>query len=1270
MEFTGSARYEVLAELGHGGMGFVYHVLDRARGEEVALKTLRSASPNSLRQFKQEFRSIADVAHPNLVTLYEMEEQHGELWFTMELVRGMDFLRYVWGGAAFAQAATVTASRTATADGAGVAGGPPPSIHPAVLREPRKLDEGLLRGALVQLAQGILALHAEGKLHRDIKPSNVLVTHAGRVVVLDFGIVAEFDAARADAWLPSSRDGAPSPRVTDGDDALAAGTLEYMAPEQGSGAPLTAASDWYSFGVTLYQALTGVLPFSGSFWSMQQAKLRAEMPAPRAIADGVPRDLDDLCTALLRPAPEARPTGWEILERLGERARIHAIARDLGGGLPENAAFVGRGPHLRRLREAFDATRAGKAAVARVHGPSGLGKTALVRRFLAEIRLRHGAVTLEGRCHERDALPYKAVDPIVDRLSHHLSGLPPAALASLPDLDLVADMFPAFGHRGAPSGPRPADPLERRRRTFAALRALLDRLARPAPLAIFIDDLQWGDADSAALLGAVLAPPSPPPLLLVTCSRAAPYDAAPPAASRDPWAVDGQAVASFDVDVRPLDPDEARFLARSLLAGSVADADAASRAVAAESGGSPFFLREIVRHKILDDGAPGGAVARLDEILAQRVAGLAPEARRLLQVIAVAGRPVPWSVAVRAADAETADRRALLALRAARLAVTRISDDGPAFEAYHDRVRQAVLSFVPPEDQRARHLDLARSFEREAVLDPLALVEHFRAAGEDARAGAYAVEAAEQAERALAFDRAVQLYRFALDQRVDAPGATPLRARYAEALANAGRGAEAAASYLDAARALVASSPADPRVLGWKRAAAEQYLRSGHLDDGLRTLREVLDAIGMPMPGSSRGALASIAVNRARLWVGRLEFEPRPASSIPPETLLRLDTCWGAALGLSLIDALLAADFQLRHLHMALRVGERTRIARSLSYEATILATVGGAGRRRKSQRLLEQADALAGETGDPVVRAINKAARGASAYLMAEWRSARALSEEAEAAFREARFRAGWELVNCQAFVVSSLAHLGELAELSRRLPPLLREAEERGDVYAGTSLRMGIPTLAWLAADQPDRVRAMAAEAIAHWPRTGFLSQHYLHLVATVHAALYAGDARAAHRAMEEAWPRLRAAQFLWLQCMRAELLHLKGRAALALAERDRSARRGLADLAARLAADLAKDDLRWSSPLSTALAAGAARLQGRTDRAVELLAQAEDGFLAVDMRLYAAAAQHRRAALVGGEQGRALRDAAERWMDGQGITKPARMAAMLVPGFDVEG
>jgi hypothetical protein len=424
------------------------------------------------------------------------------------------------------------------------------------------------------------------------------------------------------------------------------------------------------------------------------------------------------------------------------------------------------------------------------------------------------------------------------------------------------------------------------------------------------------------------------------------------------------------------------------------------------------------------------------------------------------------------------------------------------------------------------------------------------------------------------------------------------------------------------------------------------------------------------MPGSSRGALASIAENRARLWVGRLEFEPRPASSIPPETLLRLDTCWGAALGLSLIDALLAADFQLRHLHMALRVGERTRIARSLSYEATILATVGGAGRRRKSQRLLEQADALAGETGDPVVRAINKAARGASAYLMAEWRSARALSEEAEAAFREARFRAGWELVNCQAFVVSSLAHLGELAELSRRLPPLLREAEERGDVYAGTSLRMGIPTLAWLAADQPDRVRAMAAEAIAHWPRTGFLSQHYLHLVATVHAALYAGDARAAHRAMEEAWPRLRAAQFLWLQCMRAELLHLNGRAALALAERDRSARRGLADLAARLAADLAKDDLRWSSPLSTALAAGAARLQGRTDRAVELLAQAEDGFLAVDMRLYAAAAQHRRAALVGGEQGRALRDAAERWMDGQGITKPARMAAMLVPGFDVEG
>ena len=96
-QFTGTPRYQVLARLGQGGMGAVFHAFDKERGEEIALKTLLKVSPTALRLFKQEFRALADVVHPNLVSLYEMSVADGLWFFTMELIRGLNFLDHAWG---------------------------------------------------------------------------------------------------------------------------------------------------------------------------------------------------------------------------------------------------------------------------------------------------------------------------------------------------------------------------------------------------------------------------------------------------------------------------------------------------------------------------------------------------------------------------------------------------------------------------------------------------------------------------------------------------------------------------------------------------------------------------------------------------------------------------------------------------------------------------------------------------------------------------------------------------------------------------------------------------------------------------------------------------------------------------------------------------------------------------------------------------------------------------------------------------------------------
>ncbi|HWN66724.1 MAG TPA: protein kinase, partial [Haliangium sp.] len=825
-------RFEILRPLGGGGMGVVYAALDRERGIPVALKTLRHISPDHLLRFKNEFRALQDVTHPNLVTLGELIEGQGQWWLTMELIEGEDIVAHVRPGG--------------------------------------RLDEGRLRTAMVQLVSALQALHARGLVHRDIKPHNVLVTHAGRVVLLDFGLVAQVDQSESDV----------------------VGTAAYMAPEQARGHEVGPAADWYGVGALLYEALTGKSPFHGPALQVLMAKQNELPRRPGEIAD-VPADLEALCMELLATEPAARPDGAAVLARLAPIAPPTPAP----AGLTPAAVFVGRRRELRTLADAFSEARAGRDVIVLIQGESGIGKSALMRRFTNSLRQREpSVVVLAGRCYERETVPYKALDGVVDALARYLRRLPSSELAIvLPRrAGLLGQVFPVL--RKIPalvslSVTEVLDPKELRTRAFAVLRELLGRLAEYVPLIVCIDDLQWADAESLELLHAIMAPPEAPALLLMMSSRPSRFGES----DHDVEAGMARLRASSRMrllELERLPREEAIELAGHLLARHPALAGADASSVALEAEGHPLFMELVVGYKSRGPAARPGM--HLSEALWAHIEALDLPARRLLALVAVAGWPLSPEIITATAALPASELDATIArLRHASLVRFTDSSRHGTIEPYHGRVREAVLEHLAPETRQECHRLLAHALLRVGAAGEVPLdapesssraaqqlpdvdsrswgaetvAVHLHGAGDLEQAARYMALAADQASAALAFDRAVRLYRQALELHARAGEPLDTReilGRLVQALVHASRGSEAAAVYLQLAQ--MARTTTEER-LRLQLSAAEQLLRFGHKEEGARVLDPVLTELGIHRRTTRLGALWSLLWRRAWLRV-------------------------------------------------------------------------------------------------------------------------------------------------------------------------------------------------------------------------------------------------------------------------------------------------------------------------------------------------------------------------------------------------------------------
>jgi len=667
-------RFHIVGELGKGGMGTVYEVFDRKIGVPVALKSLHRRDARSILRFKNEFRSLADVMHPNLVRLHELFHQNGHWFFTMDLVRGMHLDTWL-------------------------------ARHP-----------GTLSDVFRQLVAGVAGLHSAGLLHRDLKPSNVLVRANATLAIVDFGLVAT-----QGRYVPA--------------DTHRPGTPKYMSPERLFALDTGPSSDWYSLGVMLREALP----------------------------NGAHPQLSGLAAKLVDFDCEMRPTRDQILSVFGSPPSTATIPPQ------DRRVFIGRLAPLDTLQRNQREVADGNTRSTFVEGGTGIGKTALVHRFVD--RSCTDEIVFEGRCCPQETVPFKAFDMVVDALTRHLRKMDRTLVASLlpPNMRTAVQAFPTLQQLRFPPL---ADP-DGEGDAVETVAKLIAAVARHTPVVIFVDDLQWADRRSAALWTAI--EDTGAPIHLVGTFR---IGECPPAFLD---VVD----RGTRLKLGPLSPQEALALAHTQLPEQAEVQEAIEGAE-----GNPHLLFRMI------DVLEADTLARpsIQDLVTHQVLELPPDARALLALIAIAAAPTRrWILKLALPIADFAGTLQLLGIQ--RLVTVRSG----RVACSDERFRLAVACACSPRVVRRLHSVLAQSLAAHPHPEPNRIAAHWLEANAPKKAALWAEFAAISAAAEGAHDRAAQWYEVALrNPSLDRAHRHALLIRRADMSARAGRGDVAARCLIQA----------------------------------------------------------------------------------------------------------------------------------------------------------------------------------------------------------------------------------------------------------------------------------------------------------------------------------------------------------------------------------------------------------------------------------------------------------------------------------------
>jgi tetratricopeptide (TPR) repeat protein/predicted Ser/Thr protein kinase len=868
------AHFRLMQILGEGGMGTVYKAVDTRDGKTVALKVLSRQSlldEEIKRRFLREASAGARLMHPNIVKIYEVGEEEGEHFISMELVEGR-------------------------------------TLQQVLKQGPVNAAEVVKIG--IAVGEALREAHKTGIVHRDIKAANIMVTAVGQVKVMDFGLAKIQNASML------TREGEML------------GTVTYMSPEQATGETVDHRTDIFSLGVVLYELLTGKLPFGDQYdMAVVYSILNRDPVGIRETYPEVPEALEKIVFKALRKDLQHRYQNVE--ELLGDLRRVKAFLdgkRDImpsgvelvaGADLDESgpeashftggpragfeAKLAGRDEELEKLKSILRKADSGEGHTVFVAGEAGIGKSKLVAEletYARTIKIR----PINCRCVFREGnLPYR---PFVEAIRD---------IFTARGLTTAEDMLTYFGTRSPSVIPHLAvlrlflnvattesTSLLSKDQLWEAILRLIEAISRERALLFFIDDLQWADEETLRLLQYLSRNTTHMALLILGTYR--PEDVSGGKSGRAHPLRDIEQEMLRErcltvISLERLKEADVRRMISSLFPNAEFGRTFAD-SVYRESEGNPLFVMEIMKllkiegviqneagtYRLRGDFETMSMPSRIQDIVVRRVVRLDRNEREILEIGAVEGEIFHSDTVSHCLESHRLT--VLRKLQSLERDYHIIHAQGKVYKFDHAKIREALYDSITPELRNEYHRMigefLASTYGDDQQLAPN-IAHHFLEGGEEEKALPYLITGGERAQAFFANQQAIHFYEEALRisramVRTHPGGVRTQKETVLEGLGDVysfiGNHDRALENYQE----LLSATESAPV----KRAELLQKMGHVHLSKGdnektLATLILAEEALKAADPGAARGPEADsvrgkAAITRARVFKSRGEY--------------------------------------------------------------------------------------------------------------------------------------------------------------------------------------------------------------------------------------------------------------------------------------------------------------------------------------------------------------------------------------------------------------